>query len=629
MAFDLSTAKPVQKFDISTAKPVEIGTKQRGILDISPEEQLSGVAEAGTTLLTGALAEPAAGIAGIAGAVLPGPAGQGAGFVEATREALTFRPRGEVGQKIVQAGGEAFQASGIPQGLQFIEKALGDIGFSLAGPVGGAVGTAIPTAALEAIGLKGIASIRGAKQIKGIPDEVAKNLDEAGISVDDLSDANVQAIQTKAAEQIQTQEARIKVFQEQDIRPTRAQVTRDAGEFQTQQELAKTQTPVREALETQEGLLTDRFNEKVKGTGGQPVTSGSTVTDTVTNRSITLDNQISDLYTQARETAAGEKNVRLERTGKLLKDLAPGDRAAGGNIRAIAGDLQAKGVMDDNFKIVGRIDVTTAEDVRQLANELFDPQKPFGNQKLREIKQALDDDVLSVAGEDVFKQARKAKADFERGLSRARVNKFDSRKTNLVRDVLENKIDPDSLAKDITQSKKYRAEDLNQLKDYLQQDAPGKTAFDDLRAEVMNDIKELSFIGPEDASGNRALSRNALQKTLEKIGKPRLAVLFNAQERKFLDQMLTVAKLREPVRGTALGRGPSSQAIQSLERNILRNPLLNDVWKGITRAISENVRSRGALTIPAPSADIRTTLRPIPAAAAVLAPAALSNTGTP
>jgi len=285
--------------------------------------------------------------------------------------------------------------------------------------------------------------------------------------------------------------------------------------------------------------------------------------------------------------------------------------------------------MDENFKIVGKIDVTTAEDIRQLMNDLFDPQKPFGNQKLRDIKQALDDDVLSVAGEDIFKAARKAKADFERGLNRAKVNKFDSRKTSLVRDVLENKIDPDSLAKDITQSKKYRAEDLNQLKNYLQQDAPGKTAFDDLRAEVMNDIKELSFIGPEDANGNRALSRNALQKTLQKIGKPRLGVLFNAQERNFLDQMLNIAKLREPVRGTALGRGPSAQAIQSLERNILRNPLLNDVWKGITRAISENIKSKGALTIPAPSADIRTTLRPVPAAAAVLAPAVLNNTGSP
>jgi len=602
----------------------------RGILDISPEEQLSGVAEAGTALLTMAVAEPIAGIAGIGGGLLPGPEGQAAETVETTREALTFKPRGEVGQRILGAAGEALQVSRIPQALQAAEKFLGDKTFELTGNAGlAAAAFSLPTAALEIIGLKGISAIRGSRRIKGIPDEVVKNLDDAGISIDDLSDANIQTIQTKTAEQIAQQEARIKVFQELDVRPTRAQVTREAGEFQTQQELAKTETPVREALEAQEGLLTDRFNEKVKGTGGQPVTSGSTVTDTIVNRSTALDNQISDLYTQAREAAAGEKNVRLERTGKLLKELAPADRAAGGNIKAIVGDLQAKGVMDENFKIVGRIDVTTAEDIRQLMNDLFDPQKPFGNQKLRDIKQALDDDVLSVAGEDVFKQARKAKADFERGLNRAKVNKFDSRKTSLVRDVLENKIDPDSLARDITQSKKYRPEDLNQLKNYLQQDAPGRQAFDDLRAEVMNDIKELSFIGPEDASGNRALSRNALQKTLEKIGKPRLAVLFNAQERKFLDQMLNIAKLREPVRGTALGKGPSAQAIQSLERNILKSPLLNDIWKGLTRAISENVRSRGALTIPAPSANIRTTLRPLPAAAAVLAPAALSNTGTP
>ncbi len=38
-------------------------------------------------------------------------------------------------------------------------------------------------------------------------------------------------------------------------------------------------------------------------------------------------------------------------------------------------------------------------------------------------------------------------------------------------------------------------------------------------------------------------------------------VLFTGEEQKLLKDLLQVAKLREPVRGTALGRGPSAQAI--------------------------------------------------------------------
>ena len=80
-------------------------------------------------LATSMIAAPLSGLAGIAGAVLPGPPGQGADWVRKTQDAITYQPRTPTGQavtaavsypfeKIAQgadwAGGKAAEATGSP-----------------------------------------------------------------------------------------------------------------------------------------------------------------------------------------------------------------------------------------------------------------------------------------------------------------------------------------------------------------------------------------------------------------------------------------------------------------------------------------------------------------------------------
>lgn len=66
---------------------------------------LAGPQEAFYSALTGALAEPVAGYAGLAAAAIPGGR-TGPEAVQATREALTYQPRTRTGQAAVQAGGD-------------------------------------------------------------------------------------------------------------------------------------------------------------------------------------------------------------------------------------------------------------------------------------------------------------------------------------------------------------------------------------------------------------------------------------------------------------------------------------------------------------------------------------------
>ena len=373
---------------------------------------------------------------------------------------------------------------------------------------------------------------------------------------------------------------------------------------------------MRDALEEQEAFLTTRFNNAVLETGGKAASETSSVMDVITEKATKLDQNISDLYSLARNQAPGVKNIRFDKLTETLKRLAPSDFRAGGNVKAFVGEMQSRGILDKNMKLVGRVDVETSEELRKLANELYDPQNAYGNGLLRVIKDALDDDVFRVSGKDYFKQARKAKSDFEKGLSRAKISKFDNRNKNLVRDILENKIDPDSLTDKVVFGKSWRAQDVDQLKSYLLQDEAGKSAFDDLRAETMQKIMDKSFIGSIDEAGYQALSRDKLQKSLSSIGRNKMNVLFSPKEQKFLKDMLELAKLREPVRGTVLGKGPSAQAVASLEKRLSDIPILGGIY-GLL-----NIDATGRMALRAKPAKIKDVNRisPAPIAAAATVP---------
>lgn len=532
---------------------------------------------------------------------------------QAFEQLKTARPSTGVGQVVAEAapfvlpglgvGGiaslparaAATAALGATEGGIITKGEGGDIedaikGAGIGGAVAGGIELALPV--IGRIGGKLIRKVTGKRPTSSIitPDgaptpEFQKALKSEGITFDDVV--------AEASEQLGNvdprQAARKSFLESQGLKPTKAQVTRGASDFQAQQEAAKPSSSVRAALEDQEQILSTRFDNVVKGSGGDVTTETNTVVDSLTNKATRLDKEISGLYKKAREVVSQEKGVKFNGLTKKLRELAPSDRRAGGNVEAVVGDLQAKGVLDKDMNVVGRVSVETAEDVRQLTNELFDPQNSFGNGVLRQIKESLDDDVFKAAGEDVFKQARKAKTDFERGLTRAKISKFDSRKKNLVRDVLENKISPDELTDKVVFGKTWRDTDLQQLKDYITTEGDGVEAFNDMRSQVLQSIKEKAFIGAEDGSGLKAMSADKIEKAVKSIGDKKLNILFKPGEVKFLKDMVRVSKLREPVRGTALGRGPSAQAVGKLQKAVESIPFAGSLIESVAQDAQGNI----------------------------------------
>lgn len=516
---------------------------------------------------------------------------------EITGQAAPFAAAGPLAGGVRALGARAIPALAEPAGLGARMLGTGLLGATEAGVLtrgegagfgdvaaatgaGGAVGIGaeILLPVVGRLGRKIFQRVRGAEPTGPMLDrmgrptpELQEALSGAGMSFEDLTQDAAEAIQGQARAGLDpVQVARKEFLEAEGIAPTRAQITRSATDFQAQQEAAKTSTRVRDAIEKQEAALTTRFNQAVLETGGQAYSPSVSVIEKVVDKATTLDQKISDLYRLAREAAPTEKNIDFSKLASSLRRNLPKDSRTGGNIRAIVGEMQAQGVLDKGMKVRGKVSVEAAEELRKLMNELYDPQNPFGNMILREFKETLDDDVFRASGADIFREARAAKRSFEEDLARAKISKFDSRKQNLVRDLLENKIDPDLFSEKVVFGKGWRADDLEQLKAYV-----GKgPEWNDLKADVLASIRDQSFIGPEDASGFRALSRDKLERAINKIGEKKLNVIFDKEEREFLSRMLKVAKLREPVRGTAMGRGPSAQAIGRIEQKLRNLPVM-------------------------------------------------------
>lgn len=96
--------------------------------------------EAPASVLTGMLAQPVSGLAGLL--AMPGGSDIAARAVRKTQDALTYQPRSQTGQNQMQALGRLMQP------VENAMNAVGDAGYAVGGPVGGALARVLPEAAL-------------------------------------------------------------------------------------------------------------------------------------------------------------------------------------------------------------------------------------------------------------------------------------------------------------------------------------------------------------------------------------------------------------------------------------------------------------------------------------------------
>lgn len=158
-------------------------------------EALSGLELAGV-VGSSIIAEPIAGLAGIAQAINPfAEEGAGARAVEATREALTLEPRMPETRRALGTIGEVAEPAA--EGFEFVGDTLGSGTLELTGsPALAAAAKTAPTALLEAIG--GGAALRatksgkltGSQAFKAGEKQVSRALVESAPDIDVIKDAS-------------------------------------------------------------------------------------------------------------------------------------------------------------------------------------------------------------------------------------------------------------------------------------------------------------------------------------------------------------------------------------------------------------------------------------------------------
>lgn len=166
---------------------------QDGDSRLKPSFPGASYIEPALSLVTGAIAEPIAGVAGIAQGLNPfAEEGAGVEAIEETREALTYKPKTEEGKKGLESVGEFL--SPLTETLKDAESYLGDETFEATNsPALSAAAATIPTAMLEIIGLAGSKGIvRATSKIKKASKkaEIKKAVVEAAPEIDQLKEVS-------------------------------------------------------------------------------------------------------------------------------------------------------------------------------------------------------------------------------------------------------------------------------------------------------------------------------------------------------------------------------------------------------------------------------------------------------
>lgn len=110
--------------DTNSAKRIAAMIKAQQQPETTLTEDVIGGLETGASVVSGVIAEPLAGIAGVAQSLNPfADEGAGAEAVQTTRQALTYQPQTEAGQQQKQALGEVLAP--ISEAVSGAEAALG------------------------------------------------------------------------------------------------------------------------------------------------------------------------------------------------------------------------------------------------------------------------------------------------------------------------------------------------------------------------------------------------------------------------------------------------------------------------------------------------------------------------
>jgi gas vesicle protein len=612
MAFDLSTARPVQGqkkggFDLSTAKPVQsaqsttqpanaedrVPPSLRGEIPFSSDTNPIKQTLQGMSL---GFADELGSAAAALAAKVRDP--QGVDLREAYTDIRdTVRSQDDAYRQ--ENPGKALAFNVLGGGLTAAPVFNSLRGATVAGGISGAGysnettpgGLAIDTA----IGATAGAVLQKALQLGGnyVQTKIAQRggmanlLDETGQIKPDIIDAVEEGVAsgriavdeaTQTIDELQgslSPEAmrRYNLFKQRGVTPLRANITQATDDFRQLQDGVKQSGKLAETVAEQDEQMIGAVRQGIDDIAPRATNVQETnanvfnVVDSITGE---YEDVVTAAYKTARESLSGQKNVRYSNLLNRLRENIGNETKSGGIISSIRQELKNRGIMSKGWADDRLTDVETAEGIRQALNKLYDKKQPFGNMVIRDLKEALDEDVAAAAGPDAFKGARAANVRLKTLIQRSRRDARDTTNGGFLEDVLNNKIPEEKIVPRLLTG---RDDDFLKFKQFLLEDAGegGAQAWNDVKAHVLRDALEsaTSTMGKGEKGQilfNSRLFANRLNnlKATKKYNS-----LFSAQEQKMIEDITEIGWLRVPQRSVQSGSGPTGFAVNELRRDIL------------------------------------------------------------
>lgn len=577
--------------------------------------QIAGVAEGGLkalqtfgepalTFATGALIEPIAGLAGLFQSLNPfAEEGAGAKAVESVREAGTFEPRSERGKIGLREVGEFGPVKTFVETLTSLEKGLGDIGFKIAGPAGGAFGATLPTALLEGLGLVSLKKLRLGKADfiqDGAPTaELKTALNKAGIKFEDLTPDQVTELTGARVGASAEEAARKARFEEQGIPFTKGDVAQDFNQLSKEQRLLSMVTdeasePLRQ-LKFQQSEAFVRNTEQLVDSLGGAQDAGEILKGALDGRLKLLKKEKGELYRQFAETSPDLQNIPIitdtlveaipdKATTRRINRLVPTPAKALDDLLVEFGvDKSAKKV--DEFTKAGDditpLDIGNIDDFRQGINLIERTDQTGAIKNLTgPIKRALDaeanlvDDAARAAGitdESILAPLKKARETVRQIKTEFSPDALTGKLTKFKRDGVTPVIEA-SKAVDKVIGANVPIEHLERtLASLNKAGKDGKTAIKALQASVIFKALDDALGSPTRKTGGiETVGGNAFDKSLRKFGDDKLNLLFAddpATLKRLKGLQKTAKDITPPSAATPKGSAPIIlDAIKRMER---------------------------------------------------------------
>lgn len=516
---------------------------------LSTMDKIIGGGEAaltvGTGMIGGAIGQAAGGLHGIAESVVDGTFGTQQGAQNAVNRAgqfanaLTYEPNTAAGQRAVGAVGE------------FVE----DTGLDTLPPVlGGGVGTATATLGRASVPVATTAAREVAQAAKPVVAQVVQQAKRPVTAVTEAAkntfNRNTDAGGSMGAAAVPAAEVRQSLFNEFDVPATTAQVSRDQTELADMYNLARkggeAGKVIQDTLDQQQARLASAIDDMIEAKGARTINSeevGGSIKE-VLNTQYKVEHAAQNrAYEAVKNSEGAQTRVDIGNPPKWSKDYLKQETEAGrtpdsnrsildvineesylktSKVYTDAKDLAVKlniAQLDGDGNLVPmpkekRPNIIQVEQFRQRIGEMGESTRKADGPAVQKLK-ALIDNTLDNSGSNAFKQARKNYAEFKQSWSNKAILKdLIDRKSKANpgdQKVINEKI-IDRIVGGSTSQK-----DLEFVRNMVNKSEGGKDAWTDMQASILDKIRNESFSGAADSSGNGTLVFNKMDKIIRKL----------------------------------------------------------------------------------------------------------------